>query len=110
MFRYPAHILRNLTRCSHTLPCSAFHKALELDRAMFAREVNRSLAHALVAAEMCALSHLPARVTAEKIGVARGVAQGDPASVMSADTWEDTLQLQQAVSRITLDVRGFGSC
>src|SRR6266568_4921483 len=35
-----AQILQNFLRSPLALPGSAFHKALELDRAMFAREVN----------------------------------------------------------------------
>src|SRR5579863_4737608 len=75
---------------------------------MFAREVDRPLACALVAAEVCALPDAPACVTAEKIGIAGGVAQGGPAGVVSADTWEDTLQLLQAVASIALDLRRVG--
>src|SRR5712692_7588525 len=101
-----AQILQNFLRSPLALPGSAFHKALELDRAMFAREVNGSLARALVAAEVGILPDAPARVTAQKIGVARGVAQRGSAGVVGADTREDTLQLQQAVLGIALDVRG----
>src|SRR5258708_7579695 len=65
---------------------------------MFACEVNGSLAHALVAAESGVLSHLPAGVAAEKIGIARGVAQRGPAG-------EDVLQLLEAVASIALNDR-----
>src|SRR5260370_2624834 len=101
-----AQILHNLPSGTRALPGSAFHKALELDRAMFAREVDRPLARALVAAEVGVLSHTPAGVTAPKIGVAGGVAQRRLANVMSADAREHTLQLLQAVLRIALDARG----
>src|SRR6266568_289273 len=92
-----AQILQNFLRSPLALPGSAFHKALELDRAMFAREVNGSLAHALVAAEVGVLPDAPARVTAQKIRVAGGVAQRSPAGIVGADAREDTLQLLQAV-------------
>src|SRR5437868_15296961 len=95
-----APILHNLPGGTRTLPGSAFHKALELDRAMFAREVDRPLARALVASEVSALPNTPACVTAKKIGVACGVAQRGLASVVCADTREDTLQLLQAVLSI----------
>src|SRR5207245_4735910 len=99
-------ILHNLLSGTRALPGCAFHKALELDRAMFAREVDRPLAGALVAAEVSVLPDTPARVTAQKIGVAGGVAQRGPASVVGADTRQDTLQLMQAVLSIAPDVRG----
>src|SRR5216683_7126753 len=73
---------QNLMRCPRALSGCAFHKALELDRAMFAREVNGSLAHALVAAEVSILPHAPAGVTAQKIGVAGRVAQRRPAGIV----------------------------
>jgi hypothetical protein len=72
---------------------------------MFAREVDRPLARTLVAAEVSLLPDTPACVTAQKIGVAGGVAQRGPACVVGADTGEDTLQLLQAVLGITLDIR-----
>ena len=101
-----AQIVHNLSSGTGALPGSAFHKALELYRAMFAREVDRPLARALVTAEVSVLPNTPARVTAQKIGVASGVAQRGPASVVCTDTRKDTLQLLQAVLSIVLDVRG----
>ena len=101
-----AQILHNLQSGTRALPGSAFHKTLEFDRAMFAREVDWSLARALVAAEVSVLPDTPAGVTAQKIGVACGVAQRGPAGVVGADAREDTLQLLQAVLGIALDVRG----
>src|SRR5260370_8653026 len=68
-----AQILQNFLRSPLALPGSAFHKALELDRAMFARAVNGSLARALVAAEVGILPDPPARVPAPKIRVACSV-------------------------------------
>jgi hypothetical protein len=59
-----SHILHNLPSGTSTLPGCAFHKALELDRAMFAREVDRPLARSLVATEVSILPDPPARVTA----------------------------------------------
>src|SRR5947209_8755525 len=105
-----AQILHNLPSGACTLPGPAFHKALELDRAMFAREGDRPLARTLVAAEVRVLPDTPARVTAQKRGVAGGVAQRRPAGVVGADPREDTLQLLQAVLGITLDVFGVSSC
>ncbi len=96
------HILHNLPSGPRALSGCAFHKALELDRAMFARKVNGSLAHALVAAEVGVLPHAPAGVAAEKIRVTGGVAQRRLAGVMSADAREDILQLLQAVAGIAL--------
>src|SRR5216684_7300482 len=101
-----AQILHNFPSSPRALPGSAFHKALELDRAMFARKVDRPLAHALVAAEVSVLPDTPAGVAAQKIRVAGGVAQRGPAGIVGADTREDTLQLLQAVLGIALDVRG----
>src|SRR5713101_5432763 len=101
-----AQILHHLPSGTGALPGSAFHKALELDRAMFAREVDRPLVGALIAAEVSVLPDTPACVTAQKIGVAGGVAQRGPASVVGADTRQDTLQLLQAVLDIALDGRG----
>src|SRR5579859_384094 len=92
-------------RCPRTLPGRAFHKALVLDRAMLAREVNGSLARTLVAAKVGALPHTPAGITAQQIRVACRIAQGGFACVMSADAGEDALQLQQAVLRIVLNLR-----
>src|SRR6266568_7268550 len=100
-----AQILQNFLRSPLALLGSAFHKALEPYRAMFAREVNGSLAHALVAAEAGALSHLPAGVAAEKIGIAQRVAQRGPAGVVGADAGEDTLQLLQTVVGVALNYR-----
>src|SRR5258707_7630238 len=104
-----AQILHNLPSGTRALPGSAFHKALELDRAMFAREIDRPLACALVAAEVSVLPDTPAGVAAQKIGVAGGVAQCRLADIVGADTREDTLQLLQAVLRIALDGRRVGS-
>ncbi len=80
---------------------------------MFARKVNRSLAHALVAAEAGILSHPPAGVTAQQKRVAGGVAQGRSARIVGADAGEDRLQLLEAVLGILLEVwevssRGIG--
>src|SRR5258708_6860325 len=99
------HILHNLPSSPRALSGCAFHKPLELDRAMFARKVNGSLAHALVAAKVGVLPHAPAGVAAQKIRVAGGIAQGRLAGVMSADAWEDRFQLLQAVAGIALNVR-----
>src|SRR6266851_6553472 len=101
-----AQILHNLASGTRALPGSAFHKALELDRAMFARERDRPLARALVAAEVRVLPDTPARVTAQKIGVAGGVAQRGSAGIVGTDTGEDMLQLLQAVVSVTLNVCG----
>src|SRR5260370_21008640 len=101
-----AQILHNLPSGTRALPGSAFHKALELNRAMFAREGDRPLAHALVAAEVSTLPDTPAGVAAQKIRVAGGVAQRGPAGIVGADTREDTLQLLQAGLVIALDFRG----
>src|SRR5260370_4384672 len=101
-----AQILHNLPSGTRALPGSAFHKALELDRAMFARKVDRPLACALVAAEVSTLPDTPAGVAAQKIRAAGGVAQRGPTALVDADTREDTLQLLQAVLRIALDARG----
>src|SRR5215471_13527105 len=67
-----AQILHNLLSGTGALPGSAFHKALELDRAMFAREVDPPLTHALVTTEMSVLPDTPARVATQKIGVSCG--------------------------------------
>src|SRR5438309_1438090 len=107
MFWYPGEILYNLTRSPRALPGSAFHKSLELDRAMLAGEVNRSLAHTLVASKGGALPHAPAGITAEQIRLSRRIAQGGFSGVMSADAGEDALQLQQAILRIALNLRRF---
>src|SRR5260370_35157053 len=80
-----AQILQNFLRSPLALPGSAFHKALELDRAMFAREVNGPLARALVAAEVGILPDAPARVTAQRIGRAGGEAQRPLARIARAD-------------------------
>src|SRR5579859_1169990 len=95
-------------RCPRTLPGRAFHKALILFRSMLAREVNGSLARALVAAKVGALAHTPAGITAQKMRVACRIAQGGFAGVMSADAREDTFQLQQEVLRIVLNLRRIG--
>src|ERR1700730_15925216 len=76
-----AQILHNLASGTRALPGSAFHKALELDRAMLARERDRPLARALVAAEVRVLPDTPAGVTAPKIGIARGIAQRGSAGI-----------------------------
>src|SRR5215813_11879434 len=73
---------------------------------MLAREVNGSLPHALVAAELRILPDTPAGVTAQKIRVAGRVAQRGPARIVGADPWQDVLQLLQAVAGIALDVCG----
>src|SRR5260370_26201142 len=99
-------LLHNLPSGTRALPVCAFHKALELDRAMFAREGDRPLAHALVAAEVSVLPDTPARVTSQKIGVAGGVAQRGLAGIVGADTRKETLQLLQAVLVIALVVWG----
>src|SRR6266581_3554487 len=101
-----AQIPHNLASGTRALPGSAFHKALELDRAMFAREGDRPLARALVAAEVRVLPNTPAGVTAPKIRVARGVAQRGLAGVVGADPREDPLQLLQAVLGVALNDRG----
>src|SRR6266702_2677843 len=60
---------------------------------------------ALVAAEVGVLPDAPARVTAQKIRVAGGVAQRSPAGIVGADAREDTLQLLQAVVSVALNDR-----
>src|SRR5260370_35435574 len=89
------HILHNLPSGTRALPGCAFHKALELDRAMFAREGDRPLAHALVAAEASVLPDTPARETAQRLGVGGGVAQRGLAGIGVPDPSEDTPQLLQ---------------
>src|SRR5712691_9423942 len=101
-----AQILHNLPSGTRTLPGCTFHKALELDRAMFAREGDRPLARALVAAEVRVLPDTPAGITAPKIRVTGVIAQRGPAGVVGADPREDPLQLLQTVLGIALDVRG----
>jgi hypothetical protein len=80
---------------------------------MFARKVNASLAHALVAPEAGILSNTPAGVAAQKKRVARGVAQRCLAGIVGADAREDRLQLLEAVLGILLELwevssRGIG--
>ena len=57
-----AQNLHSLLSGTRALPGSAFHKALELDRAMLAREVDWPLARTLVAAEVSVLPDTPAGV------------------------------------------------
>src|SRR5436305_14471221 len=77
---------------------------------MLAREVNGSLAHSLIAAELGILANAPAGVTALKKGVPCRVAQCCPATIMGADTWEYTLQLLQTVLGIVLNFHGIFDC
>src|SRR5215472_204976 len=77
---------------------------------MFARKVNRSLAHAFIATEAGILSNTPAGVTAQQKGVASGVAQRSPAGIVCANARKDMLQLLQAVLGIVLKVREIVSC
>src|SRR5438552_8254447 len=100
------HILYDLPGSPRALSGSAFHKALEFDRAMFACKVNESLAHALVATEVSILSHAPAGVTAQKKRIARGIAQRRLAAIVGADAGEDRLQLLEAVPGVLLKVWG----
>src|SRR6266853_1158900 len=100
------HILHDLPSSPRTLSGCAFHKALELDRAMFARKVNGSLAHSFIATEVGILSNTPAGVTAKKKRVAGGIAQRRLAGIMGADAREDRLQLLEAVLGILLEVWG----
>src|SRR6266516_1152659 len=99
-------ILHNLPSRPCALSGRAFHKALELDRAMFARKMNGSLAHALVATKVGILSNTPAGVTAQKKRVAGGIAQRRLAGIVGADAREDRLQLLEAVLGILLKVWG----
>src|SRR5215467_285800 len=99
-----AHLLHNLPGRSRSLSGSAFHKALELDRAMFAREVNGPLPHALVSSEAGILPYTPARVTAQKVSVAGRIAQRHLACIVGADARKDKLQLLQAVLGILLQI------
>src|SRR5579864_9157924 len=66
---------------------------------MFARKVNGSLAHALVAAKVGVLPHAPAGVAAQKIRVAGGVAQRRLAGIVGADAREDRLQLLKVLGQ-----------
>src|SRR5260370_2795360 len=98
------HILHNLRGGMRALSGSAFHKAMELRGAMFAREVNGSLAHALVASEVGILSNAPTGVTAQKKRVAQRIAQCCLSDIVGADARQDQLQLLEAVLGILLKV------
>ena len=107
------HLPHNLESRQRALPGRAFHIALELERAMFARKVNGSLAHALVAGETGILAYPPAGVAAQQIGVAGGIAERRLAGIVGADAGEDRLQLLQAVLDVLLELwevirRGIG--
>src|SRR2546421_7884266 len=73
---------------------------------MFAREVNGSLAHALVATEAGILSNTPTGVTAQKKRVAGRIAQRRLSDIVGTDAREDRLQLLEAVLGILLKVWG----
>src|SRR6185312_4750807 len=69
---------------------------------MFTREVNWSLADALVACEERVLSHTPAGVAPTQEWITRGIAQCSNSSVVGADAWKDLLQALKRVMRILL--------
>src|SRR5215469_3220130 len=56
-----AVVLQNFSRSTSTFACAALHKALPASRAVFARKVDRPLAHSLVTSKERILPHAPAR-------------------------------------------------
>src|SRR5690348_12824287 len=77
---------------------------------MFAREVNGSLARALVSGEAGILSHAPTGVAPQKERVAGGIAQRRPAVIVGADAREECLQLLEAILGILLNDGGVVRC
>src|SRR5260370_529504 len=79
---------------------AAFHEALEVDRAVLAREVALAgrevwLPGLLVAAEPRVLADLPVRVRAQQEGVGERHVQRGPAVPELADAWEHRLDLAE---------------
>src|SRR5579885_3400095 len=84
---------QNLVGGARALLGPAFHEALEVDRAVFAGEMDLPLAHALVAAEERVLADEPAGVAAEQVGIARWIAQRGRAGVVLRRPRPDLFQL-----------------
>lgn len=97
-----------LPRGTRALLGRAFHKALELDGAMFAGEVDWPLARALVATKEGVLPNEPAGIAAKQVGIACRVTQRCLACIMGADAGENALELLQAALCVLLDRCGDG--
>src|SRR6266699_6737121 len=98
---YPI-ILQNLLCHMSPLSCRSLHKALRLNGTMLAREMNRPLAHSLIASEERILSYAPARIAPSQKRVSGRIAQGCNPRVVSADAGKDLLQTLKTVLRIAL--------
>src|SRR5258708_25107353 len=86
-------IFQDLIGRASSLLRAPFHEALEVNRAVFTREMDLTLTRFFVAAEERILSDEPARVAAEKIGISRRIAQGGCAVVVSGSSRPDFVQL-----------------
>src|SRR6266852_3294806 len=104
-----AEILQDLLCSTGSFPCCALHKALPGNGTVLTREVHRPLAHPFVATKAGILSDAPARIASKKKGITCGVAQCGSPGVVSADAWEDPLQLLEAALSIVLDFLGVSS-
>src|SRR5947209_13381434 len=97
-------ILQTLLCCTLPFPCGSLHKALLFNGTVLTREVNGTLAHALVTTKEGILPNTPARVTSLEIRITSGVAERCGARVMRTDTREDLFQLLKAAMSILLDL------
>src|SRR5712691_9144238 len=84
---------------------AAFHEALEVDRAVFAGEMNLALTCFFVTAEERVLSDAPARIAAEQVRITGRIAQGCRTCVVGSGSWPDLLKLLDKGPGVLLNQR-----
>ena len=100
-------VAEDLIRRTGAFHCGAFHKALEIDGAVFAGEVAGPFT--LDTSKRCVLSFFPIGVGAQQIGTAKWRVESRPAVPELCDAGEDRLQLTQELPRIRMHDRRFAA-
>jgi len=79
---------------------SSFHKALEVDRTVFTREMDITLASLFITAEERILSDQPARVASKEIRITRRITEGGRSRIKCRCARPDLLQLLEEVPSV----------
>src|SRR5215831_15897544 len=102
-------VAEDLVRRAGAFHCGAFHKALEIDGAVFAGEVAVAGPFTLDTSKPRVLSFFPIGVGAQQIGTAEWRVESRPAVPELRDAGEDRLQLTQELQRIRMHDRRFAA-
>src|SRR5262249_38896854 len=102
-------VAEDLIRRTGAFHCGTFHKALEIDGAVFAGEVAVAGPFTLDTSKRCVLSSFPIGVGAQQIGTAEWRVEGGPAVPELRDAGKDRLQLTQELPRIRMHHRRFAA-